>query len=215
LRRVAVIVSLLVCSLLVTAVALAGKPRLEQKRLRPADMALAKRTTLRASDLPAGWARQRPTAQPDELPSCPGADLDFSPFTITGKAQSSFGKGGASVESFVEVFESRSDATGDYRKGTSPKLLACLAPEIRRQARKLGVEMRVESARLSGRPAVGDRAFEYRIVMTVGTGSNRIRLYMDVIGFQRGRTLVGVYFAGTKPVLGRVAVARSIAARAR
>jgi hypothetical protein len=58
LRRLAVIISLLTCSLLVAAVAQAGKPRLEQKRLRPADMALAKRTTLRASDLSSAWTRQ-------------------------------------------------------------------------------------------------------------------------------------------------------------
>jgi hypothetical protein len=215
LRRIAVIVSLLVCSLLLTAVALAGKPRFEQKRLRPTDMALAKRTTLRASDLSAGWVRRTPSAQPDELPNCPGADLDFSAFTITGKAQSRFAKGGAEIESFVEVFKSRSDASGDYRKGTASKLLACLGPELRRQARKAGLDMRLESARLVSRPAIGDRAFQYRIVASVRTDTSRLHIYVDVIGFQRGRTLVGVYFSGTKPVAGQLAAARSIAARAR
>jgi hypothetical protein len=210
-----VVISLLACGVVVTAVAVAGPPRLEQKRLRPADMALAKRITLRASDLSAGWTRQGPSTQPKELPRCPGADLDFSRFTITGKAGSHFTRGTSVVESFVEVFESRADATGDYRKSTQPKLLACLGPELRRQARMSGIDMRLESARFAGRRPVGDRAFEYQIVMSVATGTRRTRIYVDLIGFQRGRTLVGTYFSGTSPVPGRLAVARSIARRAR
>jgi hypothetical protein len=178
-------------------------------------MALAKRVTLRASDLSAGWRRRRPSPQPDELPRCPGADLDFSRFTITGKAGSQFTRGTSVVESFVEVFDSRADATGDYRKSTQPKLLACLGPELRRQARKTGVDIRLESARFAGRRPVGDRAFEYRVVTSVATAAGRMRIYVDLIGFQRGRTLVGTYFSGTSPVPGRVAVARAIAARAR
>jgi hypothetical protein len=213
-RRLAVI-SLLVCGLVVTAVALAGPPRLEQKRLRATDMALAKRVTLRASDLSTGWTRRKPSTQPEELPRCPGADLDFSSFTITGKSGSSFSRGSSVIESFVEVFESRADASGDYRKSTQPKLLACLGPELRRQARKSGVDMRLESARFAGRRAVGDRAFEYRIVTSVATVTGRTRIYVDLIGFQRGRTLVGTYFTGISPVPGRLAVTRSIAARAR
>src|SRR3954463_3454803 len=92
-RRTAVIAALVLCSLLVVAAALAGPPRVEQKRLRPADMALAKRVVLRSSDLPSGWTRGQASPQPEQLPSCPGADLDFSAFTITGQARSAFAKG--------------------------------------------------------------------------------------------------------------------------
>jgi hypothetical protein len=210
-----VVISLLACGLLVTAAAVAGPPRIERMRLRPADMALAKSITLRASDLSAGWTRQRPSTRPQELPRCPGADLDFSPFTITGKAGSSFSRGTSAVESFVEVFKSRADASGDFRKSTQPKLLACLGPELRRQARKTGIDVRLESARFAGKRAIGDRGFEYRVVTSVATGTGaRIRIYVDLIGFQRGRTLVGIYFSGTSPVAGRLAVAKSLAARA-
>ena len=212
-RRLAVI-SLLTCGLAVAAVAAASPPRLEQRRLTSTDMALAKRVTL-ASDLPAGWSRQRPSTQSEQLPRCPGADLDFSRFTITGKARSSFLRGTSVIETFVEVFESRADATGDYRKSTQPKLLACLGPELRRQARKTGVDLRLVSARFAERSTIGDRAFEYRVVASVSTSTGRMRIYVDLIGFQRGRTLVATYFSGTSPVRGRVAVARSIAARAR
>jgi hypothetical protein len=208
-RRIAAVAALLAVALAVTAVAQGGRPRLEQKRLRAADMALAKRTTLRASDLAAGWVRRPATKIPDELPRCPGADLDFSAFTITGRAQSTFERSGTVIESLVEVFKSRDDAVGDFRKGTAPKLMACFGPELRRQ----GID--VVSTKLIGRPALGERAVAYRIVMSVLNGLTPTRVYMDLLGFQRGRTIVGLYFTGTKPISGGLAVARSVAARMR
>ena len=214
-RRLAVISALLACGLLVATAALAGRPRLEQKRLRAADVALAKRTAVRASDLPSGWIRTAPTNVPDALPVCPGADLDFSAFTITGKAQSKFERNGATVESYVEVYESRRDALGDFRKGSAPALLACLGPEMRRQSRARGIAIRVQSAKLVGRPPIGERAIAYRIVMSVAAGTYRARLYFDLLAFQRGRTIAALFFTGRSPVVGRLAVARSVAARTR
>lgn len=193
------------CSLFGTAVALGGPPRLEQKRLRPADMALAKRVTVRSSDLAPGWVRRVPTPFPEEPPSCPGADLDFSAFTITGRAQSTFVRRNAGIESLVEVFASRHDAVGDFRKGSTPRLLRCVGAELRKQG------VKVESMKVRGRPSVGERTLAFRIVMATAGA----RLYMDVLGIQRGRTLVGLYFTGTKPVPRQLAVARSVAARMR
>ncbi len=204
-RRLAALAALLACGLVAAAVASGGPPRLEQKRLRPADMALAKRIALRSSDLARGWVRARATAVPERLPACPGADLDFSAYTITGRAQSKFAQDIAGVESLVEVFESRADAIGDFRKGSQPRLLGCTATELRRQG------VKVVSARMTGRPKVGERAIEFRVVMSTGG----TRVYMDVVGFQRGRSIVGLYFTDTRPIAGRAAVARSIAARMR
>ena len=99
-------------------------------------MALAKRTTLRASDLSPAWTRQQPTKPSNELPTCPGVDMDFSAFTITGTARSSFELRGASVDSQVEVFKSRSDAAGDFRKGTSAPALRCLGRWLRDESAK-------------------------------------------------------------------------------
>lgn len=214
-RRSAALALVALCSLLVAAVAIAGPPRLEQKRLRPADVALAKRTTLRASDLPAGWSRRPASQEPDQVPRCPGADLDFSAFTITGEAGSTFARGTSTVQSFVEIFKSRSDAVGDFRKSTAPKLLRCLGPELERVGRQQGLDLQVTSIRTTGRPAVGDRAFAVNAVMSVAAGARRVRLYMDVIGVLRGRSGVSLFFTGTSPVPGRLAVARSVAARMR
>lgn len=214
-RRTAVLAALLACSLLVAAAALAGPPRLERKQLRAADVALAKRVTVRRSDLPVGWSARPSSPRPQQLPQCPGADLDFSAFTITGQAGSAFTRGQSTVQSFVEIFKSRRDAVGDYRKATAPKVRACLAPELERQGRQQGLDLRVDSLRLAAPPRVGERAFAVRALMSVTAGAGRVRLYMDVIGVQRGRSAAALYFLGTTPVAGRLAVARSVAARMR
>jgi hypothetical protein len=74
-----------------------GDPHREQERLTAADMALAKRIALRATDLPTGWRRTPVPPDNDEF-KCPGFDPDLSRFTITGKAQSAFTHpGGAQV----------------------------------------------------------------------------------------------------------------------
>lgn len=215
-RRLVVLASLLACSLLVVAVAQGGKPRLEQKRLRPADMALAKRTTLRASDLPPGWIRRRPAKPSNELPTCPGVDMDFSRFTITGTARSSFEQRGASVDSQVEVFKSRSDAAGDFRKGTSVPALRCLGRWLRDDIAKTQPGARVVSSRLLSRPRLGERAVLYRVVVDVPTNGGRVRVFLDFLGFQKGRTAVVLGFSyPNAPLGGHLALGRKVGARAR
>jgi hypothetical protein len=216
LRRLVFVALLLVGSLLVTTVAVAGKPRLEKKRLRPADMTLAKRTTLRASDLPRRWTRTRPEQATNQLPTCPGVDMDFSAFTITGMARSAFQAGAATAESQVEVFVNRSDAARDFRKGTSAPVLRCLGRWLRDQAAKEQPGTRVVMSRLLSRPRLGEQAVLYRIVMEVPTSVGRIRVYVDIVGFQRGRTTVALAFGSAEaPPRGHLGVAAKVAARTR
>jgi hypothetical protein len=213
-RRAAIPV-LVVIALLVTAAAQAGRFRPEQEHLRAADNALAKQTTVRASDLASGWARKPTAASPDRKLSCPGVDLDFSRFTITGTARSKFARTGASIESFVEVYKSRRDAIGDFRKGSRPEALACFARQLDKEARADG-SARVVAARSLGEPRVGEQASAYRIVLSVQTDRGAVRVYVDLIDFRRSRTLVTLAFtAGLAPIRGQVALARAIAARAR
>jgi hypothetical protein len=216
LRRLAVIGMLLAFSLLVSAVALGGPPRLEQKRLRPADVALAKRTTLRAADLGRGWSWRQPSRSADELPTCPGIDMDFSMFTITGTAQSAFAGGVATADSQVEVFKSRSDASRDFRKATSTPVLRCLGRLLRDDAAKASPGARVNSSRLLSRPRLGERAILYRVLMDVPTDFGRLRIFVDIVAFQRGRTAVALVFSSANaPVRGELGVARKVLARAR
>jgi hypothetical protein len=216
LRRPAVIALLLAGTLLFSAVALAGKPRLEQKRLRPADMALAKRTTLRTSDLSSGWKQQTPEKSRDELPTCPGVDMDFSGFTITGQASSAFSRSGASIDSRVEVFESRSDASRDFRKATTAPVIRCVGRWLREELSKELPGARVVTSRLLSRPRVGERAILYRLVMELQTGGAPVRVFVDLLAFQRGRMAVTLTFGSPNaPIRGQLSVGRSVAARAR
>jgi hypothetical protein len=214
-RRTAAIALLLMCALLVSASAHAGRFRPEQKRLNPADVALAKRTTVRVSDLAAGWARRATPESPDAPLNCPGVDVDFSRFTITGTAKSKFERSGASVESFVEVYKSRADAAGDFWKASRPGVLACIARLLDTEARRDG-RSRVLVARSLARPRVGEQALAYRIVLSVATDRGAVRVYVDFVGFQRGRTAVLLAFTGAQaPIPGQVLLARVVAARAR
>jgi hypothetical protein len=215
-RRLAVIATLLACSLLVTAVAQGGKPRLEQKRLRPSDMALAKRTTLRASDVGPGWTRGTPDKQTNELPPCPGVDMDFSRFTITGTAQSRYVRSGAAIDSYVEVFKSRADAAADFRKASTAPVLRCLGRWLRSELKRELPTVRFLETRLVSRPQVGEQAILYRIVMEVPTGSGDVRLYVDLLAFQRGRTTAALGFSSPRaPLRQQLQVGRAVAARAR
>jgi hypothetical protein len=214
-RRVSVIGLLLILALLVSASAQAGRFRPEQERLRPLDVALAKRTTVRASDLAPGWLRRPSPESPDASLNCPGVDMDFSRFTITGKARSKFERTGASVESFVEVYKSRADAAGDFTKGSRPAVLACIARLLDQEARQDG-RSRVLTARSLAAPRVGERSMAYRVVISVATDRGAVRVYVDFVGFQRGRTAVLLAFtAGRAPITGQALLARAVAARAR
>lgn len=215
-RRLAAIAGLLACSLLVTAVAQGGKPRLEQKRLRPADMALAKRTTLRASDVGPGWTRGTPDKQANELPPCPGVDMDFSRFTITGTARSQYQRSGAAIDSYIEVYKSRADAAGDFRKASSAPVLRCLGRWLRSEIKRELPTVRFLETRLLSRPQVGEQAILYRIVMEVPTGAGSIRVYVDLLAFQRGRTTAALGFSSPRaPLRQQLQVGRAVAARAR
>jgi hypothetical protein len=212
-RRTAVVAVLLVLTFAATA--LAGRPRLEQKRLRPADVALAKRTALRASDLAAGWTRTAASPEGPALPACPGVDLDFSAFTITGLAKSRFQRPGEAVESHVEVYASRRDAAADFRKASTTGAVKCLLTGLRRELARQSPGSRITSARLS-RPRLGEQAMLYRVAMSVSTAAGTVPVFVDFLAFQRGRSDVLLAFtrAGDRP-RGQLALGRRVAARMR
>ena len=213
--RRAVAALVLLCALAVAAVAWAGPPKLEQKRLRPADVALAKRTVLRASDLAQGWSRTTPSRAGPALPACSGVDLDFSMFTITGTARSKFQRPGATLESWVEVYASRREAAADFRKGSTTGAIRCLLTGIKRELARQLPGARIKSVRLS-RPALGERAMLYRIVMTVPTAVGEVPVFADFLAFQRGRTAVLLTFSRAGSAnRGQLALGRAVAARSR
>jgi hypothetical protein len=158
-------------------------PRLEQLAPRAADVRLARKALIRAADLTAGWKGGVAKGGNDEAPDC--AWQDFSAFTITGEAESDFGRSGARLISQAQVFARRADAVGDFRVDTRQGTAEC---EGRVFAKALGDAVKLVSARPLAAPNVGDRAAAYRFVLRSGS----TLIYFHVIEFVRGRTLAGI-----------------------
>jgi hypothetical protein len=215
-RRRVFIFALLLALALVGA-AFARDPRAEQVRLKPADVALAKRIAVNTADLGAGWRKQPVPSGENSKMKCPEVDPDFSRFTITGKASRAFVQGtSAQAISSVEVYESHSDAVGDFRLGAKPQLAKCLRREIERELSTSGLPMRVASARVVPAPRVGENRIAYRIVAVVDTGAAKANVYADVIAFQRGRSTAVISFtAPFKPYPREAKVAAAVASRMR
>jgi hypothetical protein len=65
-------------------------------------------------------------------------------------------------------------------------------------------------------PRVGERSALYRLVGRLTIQGRTIRVYMDVLAFQRGRSITSLVSSGLGgPIRGQAAVARLIAARMR
>jgi hypothetical protein len=210
----------LVPSVLVLAVALSGAaaafardPRDEQERLRPADMRLAKRATLTRADLGRGWKRQ-PTSSGESDARCPG-EPDFSAFTITGKAESSFAHPrGGYVGSMVEVYATKAQAIGDFRLGTGRAFTKCLAHLFDGEF-GAGKTKTLSLRRLSG-PRIGERSVTYLLAGTLTVRRTTVRVYWDIRVFQRGRSIGATMFFGLRQRIGDQAVlARRMASRMR
>jgi hypothetical protein len=200
-----------------TAAALAASdPHKERERLRPADMALARRATIKAADLVSGWKRMPVGSGNDS--TCPEFDPDFSAFTITGKASSLFAElSGGAVLSAVEVYKTRAQAIGDFRTGAKPAFAKCIRHAFETVvARGAGETAKTISSRMVPAPRVGERSALYRLVGTLTLQGQTIRVYMDVLAFQRGRSITALEPSGFGGrIRGQTALARVIAARMR
>lgn len=208
-HRRALIAALLLALILVGA-AIARDPRAEQVRLKPADVALAKRIALKAGDLGAGWTK-KPLPASEQRLHCREFNPDFSAFTITGKARTAYAHASAAqVISSVEVYKSRKDAVGDFKLGAKPELAKCLRRDLDKQFAASGLPIRITSARVVPAPRVGEQRIAYRVVAKVETASGKANLYADLVAFQRGRSIALLSFMTPfepYPVPGRLAAA--------
>jgi hypothetical protein len=194
----------------------AADPHRERERLRPADMTLARRTTVKATDLVSGWKRMPVRSNDDS--KCSGFDPDFSAFTITGKASSLFARqGDGAVLSAVEVYETRAQAMGDFRTGAKPAFAKCIRHAFETDvARGAGGSARTMSSHMVPAPRVGERSALYRLVGTLTVQGRTIRVFMDVLAFQGGRSITVLLSSGFGgPLRGQTALARLMAARMR
>jgi hypothetical protein len=209
---VRVLILLVVAAVAVPA-ASARDPRLERLRLNSADTALAHRIAVRATDLGAGW-RPATTTPEQVVPSCPGYRPDFSQFTLTGRALTSFGNQAKqwTVAANVEVYASKSDARGEWKLSVSPAAVRCFAELIRQIAGVSGIS--VASARLTPAPRLGDASAAFEIVLDAAQQSRTTKLYIDGIFVRQGRTIAALYTtAANSRVPGFARLAGRVAAR--
>lgn len=213
-RRVALL--LLACAV-VPAVALAARdPHAEKRHYTRADMALAKRLLLRQTDVGPDWARSSLPNTQSTL-DCPGFDADFSRFTIAGEAYALYSfRSVGQIVAGAQVYRSRAQAIDDFRLGARPELARCLESEFSRSLRTSGMAVLRSSALSVRAPKVGERAAAYRFDATVSANGARLRVYIDVVAFQRGRAQATLGFTGIgAPVPSQVSYARAVDARMR
>ena len=203
--------------LALAAPAVAGGPRDEKEHLTKVDMAKARHALLRSADLPAGWRRGPTPSSGSGSERCAGYDPDFSSFTITGKAASTFlnNFAGAQVTSQVQVFPTVAQARGDFVRGAQPGFLRCLARDLRAMLRTQGLSgAAVRMRPMTPVAGVGDRAMRFRVSVRVAAYGRSLDFVTDFVALQAGREIafVGVAALG-KPPLDEVALARRVATR--
>jgi hypothetical protein len=203
--------------LALAAPAAAGGPRDEKQRLTKADNAKARHALIGSTDLPAGWTRGPVPSDSSSAERCPGYNPDFSAFTITGKAGSSFqnARAGAELTTQVQVFPTTAQARGDFIRGAQPGFLKCLARDLRRSLRAQGLSgAGVTMHPLSRVPGVGERALRFRVSVRLPVAGRSLTFATDFVALQAGRGIafVGVAALG-RPPLDEVALARRVAAR--
>jgi hypothetical protein len=180
-RVVASEVLALVACLACVGVATAGRsPRLERIALRGPDMMQVRSATVRLSDLIAGWKGGTVNPNNDSSPDC--SSQNFSPFTITGQAESDYHHGVTLLISLANMYPSTAQSLGDFTVGTQAGTVECEGGAFRKA---FGGSARLVSARQITAPKVGQHAAAFEYIVKTG----KTTFYSQVIQFVRGRAL--------------------------
>jgi hypothetical protein len=170
-----------------SAAASSGDP--EQRDIRPADRAWAKRATLSARDLPSGFTATRPPSSKNNGPlTCPGFQPDLSDLTITGEASSPVFQHriGMTIFAATEVYKSRHDEREAWRRTARREALRCVARELENISAS-GVQVKVTGRLVRVPPRVGERAISLRITANFRVQGVTIPAWIDLLGVARGR----------------------------
>jgi hypothetical protein len=165
----------------------ARDPLSERIQLTKADNALATRSSLRASDLPAGWKHK--ALPPSSDASCPGYRPDLSSITITGRQSRTFGlpRLGLQVESLVEVYATLEQSQKDWKLSATSAAVECLGSMLAEDP-----SIRLLSARLLPGPPLGEASAKFAFVMSVKSPSGRVPVHADVLFVRQGRVIAGL-----------------------
>jgi hypothetical protein len=198
--------------LVLPSVALAtGSPRDETEHLNRADMTLAKRASVRKSDLAAGWrlVHSGPPAPNGE--QCTSSDPDLSAFVITGRHETTEHGTRGTAQSDIAV----SRASGRCRRlqGERTRFLRCLRSAVLQGFEGL-LRGRI-SPRAWRTPRVGRSRSSTGWSQRFPTnGLPRFPMYADVVAIRQGRSgQCSCSWHRWRPLEVRSLVARSAARR--
>ena len=174
---VAVVLAALAAAVVAVS-ATAAPPKLQYTA---AGIAAAKGVALRVSDFPAGWKASKGGGSGADV-TCPSFDPDQSDLTTVGHADSGFesADGLGNIASVAGIFKSASQAQTSWNRLVKPPLLGCMAQFLESSATK-GTTIKVTSKGPLALSVPGKRKAAYRIVADVTAGTDRAKVYLDLI----------------------------------
>jgi len=187
----------LVLTLVVAGTAFGATTGEPKKDIIPAVQAKAKAINVKLSDLPAGIGFKSKPSSPDTgTPTCSFYNPDQSDLTENGNAKSpEFTLPSSSfVASSTSIFKSATQGRTAYTRVVQPKLPSCLAEVFRKGAGTNKVT--IVSAKEIPFAKLGERSSAYRIYATVKVGAQKVKVYLDVVVFNRAKVDTVIFFAG-------------------
>ena len=193
-----------------------------QVRLTAAGNAAARAAVVARSDLgsSAAWTGVSKKPDPDLSSSstCAGFDPKESDLVIVGAAETDWKHPGLEFDSVAEVLQTAKMVQLDWQRVMlSPKLLPCLRKTV---PQGLGARGKLVAARELAVPQLATYAKAFEMVVDVKSGSQTVRIMIDMLFVARGRTEItlttAAAFAARSIVQpAEIRLARALVARAR
>jgi hypothetical protein len=177
------------------ALALAGAAFAEQRRIDPADQAVAGGAVLRLADMPNNlvWKADSSRNEPSTNPTCPGYHPKTSDLVDTADASTGFVTSGIAVFDGVGMLETPAMLDHVWQREFEPAFVPCFERAVETGARGL-LEL-VSASRLAV-PHLAAHARAYRIVFRPANGTNT-RAIVDLVVFGGDRTQVTLAVVAT------------------
>ena len=191
-----------------------------QVRLTAAGNAAARAAVVARSDLGSSAAWTGVSKKPDLSSSstCAGFDPKESDLVIVGAAETDWKHPGLEFDSVAEVLQAAKMVQLDWQRVMlSPKLLPCLRKTV---PQGIGARGKLVAARELAVPQLATYAKAFEIVVDVKSGSQTVRIMIDMLFVARGRTEItlttAAAFAARSVVQpAEIRLARALVARAR
>jgi hypothetical protein len=210
-----VLLVLLAAGVLAATAAAAG-PRVKHTS---AGEKLASASLLKLVDLGQGWTAAPSTTSDGVHLGCTGFQPRQNDLVEVGAADSptfSGGRVGPFVVQKSTVFATAAQATRLWKRAVKSRLADCVARDLQSSLASQGVNVDVASKRMLPFAKVAPRRAYYRVIATLVSNQQRLRLYFDVLVLSYGRTVTTIaisQFQSAPTAKAEEALARLVARR--